>query len=267
MKRFVALIIVILMLAGTACQTNVDIVNSGKSVTSDTSAVRKDAASGTSPYQEEPIKAITSTSPVVTTSRTRDDPDHISKWFGDIPLTEEEARAFVKYLNSLDGDDISEKLRASKLFRDGVDLALIDFDEYSVEIDTLNQMIDMGVIIDPTSYKDQIIHYVDLAYELSKMHYAHVMCSYLMSLDLNSENGKRLLASRIEESKKVVKIYDLSKSIIDTLETAIHNGDSAKEMREIIEHDIQYVNEVVAKVKDLIQQAKEMEERLKGNSG
>jgi hypothetical protein len=38
-------------------------------------------------------------------------------------------------------------------------------------------------------------------------------------------------------------------------------------MREIIEHDIQYVNEVVAKVKDLIQQAKEMEERLKGNSG
>jgi hypothetical protein len=37
-------------------------------------------------------------------------------------------------------------------------------------------------------------------------------------------------------------------------------------MREIIEADIKYVNEVVAKVKDLIQQAKEMEERLKRGS-
>ena len=264
MKRLVAFFAAIVF-ALTACQANVDSI-APKDISSGTSEVYKEVTSSTLSYQEEPIKTITSTSPVVTTSRTRDNPDHISKWFGDIQLTEEEARAFVKYLNSLDGDDISEKLRASKLFRDGVDLALIDFDEYSVEIDTLNQMIDMGVIIDPTSYKDQIIHYVNLAYELSKMHYAHVMCSSLMLLDLNNESGKTFLASRIEDSKKVVKIYDLSKSIKDTLETAIHNGNSAEEMREIIEPDIEYVNEVVAKVKDLIQQAKELEERLKGDS-
>ena len=224
MKRFVALIIVILMLAGTACQTNVDIVNSGKSVTSDTSAVRKDAASGTSPYQEEPIKAITSTSPVVTTSRTRDNPDHISKWFGDIQLSENEARDFVKFLKS----DSIARARTTADNLASLESALLDFDEYSVEVDTLNQLIEMGVEIEPASYMKQIVQYADLAYDLVKKHYTTALCALLGTWDFgDSETGDRVLQSQVDKSETVVDFYDLSNNERHP-RSAIQNGEEEK---------------------------------------
>lgn len=217
------------------------------------------SSQGFDEYKEKPIRTIASASPVVTTSQAVDNPNHISKWFGDIQLTEDEARAFVKFLNS---DSSIEKIQAKMVFQDRMDLALKNIDEYSIEIDTLNQMIDMGIEIDPASYMEQIIHYVDLAYELIKMDYTTLLCSFLYFFELGDS---LTLEHHIENSKTVVDVNTLSISIKDTLATAILNGYSVEAMRDKIKPDIEYIDKIIADIKARLRAKEETLESLRGD--